>query len=388
MRGSDIPFNPVFFAWALVTTDGCWLWCMRSTDLVIEGVTISHYESFLTDVKQLSLDEFIAGSNCNWAIARGIGEKAIKNVSVSSVSAAKAVKNPTEIQGFRQCHVRDAAALCEFFAWLEEQKSDVTECQAADKLESFRKQKEHFVGLSFDTIAGSGPNGAIIHYKPEHESCSALHRDKLFLLDSGAQYLDGTTDVTRTIHLGTPSQEERDSFTRVLMGCLDLQAAVFPEGTSGFQLDLLARRHLWAAGLDFAHGTGHGVGHFLNVHEGPQSISCSVRSNDVPLKPGMTVTDEPGYYKDGHYGIRNENVLIVKEANLDNTFRDTKYLTFENVTMVPYQVSLLELHLLEKKHVSLINEHHARCLELVMPLLEPNSSAARWLEKATRPINQ
>lgn len=212
----------------------------------------------------------------------------------SFINDAKAIKNDAELKGMRDCHLRDAAALVHYFAWLENQLKAGTkldEVDGADKLESFRAQQADYVGLSFDTISSTGENGAIIHYKPEKETCKVIDIKQIYLCDSGGQYKDGTTDVTRTYHFGEPTAYEKRCFTRVLQGHIAVDSAVFPQGTTGFLLDPFARHALWKDGLDFRHGTGHGVGSFLNVHEGPQGIGVRIAYNDTPLAVGMTVTD-------------------------------------------------------------------------------------------------
>jgi Xaa-Pro aminopeptidase len=212
--------------------------------------------------------------------------------------------------------IKDAVALCEFFAWLEEaiESESITEISAADKLEEFRKEQDDYVGLSFETIAGSGPNGAIIHYKPSEETDRPLSKDELFLVDSGAQFLDGTTDVTRTIHMGTPSQHQRECFTRVVKGHIALASVTFPRKLQGYLLDTLARKSLWEIGLDYAHGTSHGIGMYLNVHEGPIGIAYVPRPDDPGMSEGMFLSNEPGYYEDGKFGIRIESIVLVKKA--------------------------------------------------------------------------
>lgn len=235
----------------------------------------------------------ISSGSCNAALVNSVGVE-LTVAKASPVQAEKAIKNSVELAGLRKCHLRDAVALVRYFCWLENQLKAgkiIDEVDGSDKLLEFRQEEEHFKGMSFDTISGAGPNGAIIHYKPAKPSAAKITIDQLYLCDSGGQYLDGTTDVTRTVHFGQPSAQEKDSFTRVLLGNIALDRAVFPVGTTGFMLDCLARLPLWQIGLDYRHGTGHGVGHFLNVHEGPQSISFHVRSNDVPLKSGMTITN-------------------------------------------------------------------------------------------------
>jgi len=235
---------------------------------------------------------------------------------------------------YKHTQIRDAAALCEYFDWLEKEipKGGLTEISAADKLEDLRKQQPDYVSLSFPTISSSGPNGAIIHYMPTPETDRKLSADELYLCDSGAQYMDGTTDVTRTMHFGTPSEKQKEAFTLVLKGHIALCTAVFPNKTNGHRIECLARAPLWAAGLNYKHGTGHGVGAFLNVHEGPQGISA--RPSLEPLSAGMFVSDEPGYYEDGSFGVRIENVVIIKSVETKYNFDGVGYLTMEPVTLV------------------------------------------------------
>ena len=238
-----------------------------------------------------------------------------------------------------------------------------------------------FMGLSFDTISSTGPNGAIIHYKPLPESCSMIDVNQMYLCDSGGQYKDGTTDVTRTLHFGTPSEHEKECFTRVLKGHIQLDMAVFPHGTSGYILDVLARGGLWKSGLDYQHGTGHGVGHFLNVHEGPQSISPRIGSNETPLIPGMTVTNEPGYYEDGNFGIRIENIMVVKNASTSFRFGDKDYYGFEHITWVPIQTKLIKKELLTNEEVEWVNKYHSDVYDKISPYL--NGDDLNWLKKET-----
>lgn len=400
LRGSDIPFNPVFFAYAVVTASDVSLYLFDPTRLddatrksLPAGVQVRPYSEFIADMAHFgaSVDagrRVVVDSSCNWAIVEAIGTEKVR-IAPSPVDAAKAVKNEIELDGMRRCHIRDAAALCNFFGWLEHElaaKNVISECDAAERLEAFRAEQADFVGLSFDTISSAGPNAAIIHYKPEESTCARVTTDQIFLLDSGGQYLDGTTDVTRTMHFGEPTAHQRDCFTRVLLGNLNVERAIFPTGTTGLMLDSTARMPLWQIGLDYSHGTGHGVGHFLNVHEGPHSISFHIRSNDAPLKPGMTVTNEPGYYEDGAFGIRIENVLLVREARPPNNFRDTGFLRFENITMVPIQAKLIDCSLLDPVHVDMLNRYHEECRRKVLPLLPEGSLGRAWLERNAKPI--
>jgi len=259
--------------------------------------------------------------------------------------------------------------------------TSLTEASISDKLEEFRSKQKDFVSLSFDTIAGSGPNGAIIHYHPTHENCAKINKDAVFLLDSGGQYKDGTTDVTRTMHFGTPTKHEKRCFTRVLQGHIGLATAVFPKGTTGSKLDVLARLPLWSDGLDYQHGTGHGVGAFLNVHEGPQGISS--RENTTAFQPGMTITNEPGYYEANAFGIRIENVMAVKEVEPLHRFpADQQYFGFEALTLVPIQKKLIDWELLSKQEKEWINDYHRECREKVGPLLS-GVHEKEWFDKAT-----
>lgn len=242
----------------------------------------------------------------------------------------------------------------------------------------------HFRGLSFRTTSSVGSNAAIIHYKPEAETCAELDPDCIYLFDSGAQYLDGTIDITRTIHFGKPSPHEKSSYTAVLKGHISLGNARFPNGTNGQALDILARIPLWKDGLDYRHGTGHGIGSYLNVHEGPHNISFRPSARDVPLQVSMAVTDEPGYYEDGNFGIRIENVLIVKEGHTKFNFGNKGYLSFEHITWAPYQRKLIDVSLLIPEEIEWLNEYHAKCREILTPYL--NTSEMEWLKKATEPI--
>ncbi|VAH04446.1 unnamed protein product [Triticum turgidum subsp. durum] len=341
------------------------------------GVKLKSYEAILSDVERLAekgAKLWLDSSSVNAAIVsvfrsgcdrymrkrgktgRQIGKEAssddpttkkrgVQNMELnglykaSPVTLAKSVKNEAEIRGMKNSHLRDAAALAEFWCWIEEEVHNnvaLTEVQVAENLLGFRRKQDGFIETSFDTISGYGANGAIIHYNPTPDSCSSVGSDNLFLLDSGAQYVDGTTDITRTVHFGEPSPRHKECFTRVLQGHIALDQAVFPERTPGFVLDVLARSSLWKIGLDYRHGTGHGVGAALNVHEGPQSISYRY-GNLTALQKGMIVSNEPGYYEDDSFGIRIENLLLVKEVNLANSFGGISYLGFEKLTFVPIQ---------------------------------------------------
>jgi Xaa-Pro aminopeptidase len=294
----------------------------------------------------------------------------------------KASKNAMELEGTRAAHRRDGAALARFFAWLshEAPKGALREIAASDRLEAFRRQGENFRDLSFDTISGAGSNGAIVHYHATAKTEKTLESGTLYLVDSGGQYLDGTTDVTRTVAIGTPSAEMRDRFTRVLKGHIALAMCRFPKGTTGSQLDALARHALWQVGLDFDHGTGHGVGSYLNVHEGPHRISKM--PNTQPLLPGMIVSDEPGYYKTGAYGIRIENLVVVMPSPLPDAEREL--LGFETLTLAPIDRSLVEPSLMTRDEVAWLDAYHARVRREIGPLVDAETRG--WLEAATEPL--
>ena len=296
----------------------------------------------------------------------------------------KACKTPTELAGARAAHLRDGVALTRFLAWLSEAapQGGVSELAASDRLDQLRAAGEHFRDLSFDTISGSGPHGAVIHYRVTPETDRELRPGELYLVDSGAQYLDGTTDVTRTVAIGTPTAEMRHRYTLVLKGHIALATARFPEGTSGSQLDSLARRPLWDEGLDFDHGTGHGVGSYLSVHEGPQRISKM--PNRVALKPGMIVSNEPGYYKPGAYGIRIENLVAVQPAERQSG-DERKMLHFETLTLAPLDRRLIVPALLDAGERAWVDAYHARVRRALGPLLPADVQA--WLEAATAPLS-
>ncbi len=291
----------------------------------------------------------------------------------------RACKNATEVEGSRKAHARDGAALTRFLHWTatEAQTTLPSEIEVVEKLEGFREATGALRDLSFDTIAGAASNGAIVHYRPTRRLAKHAESGSLLLVDSGAQYLDGTTDVTRTIAIGEPSQEMRERFTLVLKGHIALASIRFPAGTTGSALDILARAPLWSAGLDYDHGTGHGVGSYLGVHEGPQRIAKA--PNNVPLKPGMIVSNEPGYYKTGGYGIRIENLQVVTEAQ-PILGGERPMMGFETLTLAPIDRNLIVAALLTPPERDWLNAYHARVLAVVGPQVEPEVRA--WLEKA------
>ena len=295
------------------------------------------------------------------------------------IAGMKALKNPTEIAGAKAAHLRDGAALAKFLAWFarEAPSGQLTEIDAVQALESFRRESGLLKDVSFSTIAGSGPNGAVVHYRVTRKTNRGIAPGDLFLIDSGGQYQDGTTDVTRTVIVGEPTAEMRDRFTRVLKGHIAIARAVFPEGTTGAQLDTLARRDLWAAGLDFDHGTGHGVGSYLSVHEGPARIA---KLGTAALKRGMILSNEPGYYKTGAYGIRIENLVLVVAAPVVEG-AEKKLNAFETLTLAPIDRRLIEQKLLTREETAWVDGYHGSVRAALTPLLDPPSKA--WLDRAT-----
>jgi Xaa-Pro aminopeptidase len=304
---------------------------------------------------------------------------------------AKAIKNPVEQAGHRAAQRRDGAALSRFLHWLslEASNGNVTELSAAEKLRRLREETGLLCDLSFDTISGAGPNAAVVHYRVSEETNRALEPNSIYLVDSGGQYLDGTTDITRTVWIGPdePTPEMKDRFTRVLKGHIAIARATFPQGTTGSQLDTLARQHLWAAGVDYAHGTGHGVGSFLAVHEGPQRIAKSAggqAGTEQELFAGMFLSNEPGYYKTGEYGIRIENLVLVEERQIAGA--EGRYLGFETLTFVPIDRALVDTDLLTRDELRWWDDYHARVLERVGPLVEGDVLA--WVKGACAPFAQ
>jgi Xaa-Pro aminopeptidase len=307
----------------------------------------------------------------------------------SPIPLAKAIKNDAEIAGMVEAHLRDGVAMASFWCWLDKQAREGkthSEFEIGEVVSSFRAKQPGFSEESFATIAGEGPHGAIIHYRASRESARVVGSDSLLLCDSGGQYECGTTDVTRTHHTGSPTAFQKDAYTRVLQGHIALASARFPEDTSGFVLDVFARSHLWAEGLDYRHGTGHGVGAALNVHEGPQSISPRF-GNPTPLRPGMVLSNEPGYYEDGAdgFGIRIENLLVVREAATSHAFGDKKYLEFYPLTLIPIQKKLIDWSLMAPKDVAWLNEYHAQVWDKVSPRVEDEETKT-WLRDATKPV--
>ena len=397
IRAADVEFTPLPRCFAIAHAD-CRVTLFVAAercrpDLIShlgESVTLlppDEFEAALSalgqDGKRVRLDAATAPYRI-WELLRSAGARV--DGGADPCALPRACKNPVEAAGTRAAHHRDGAAMIRFLSWLDDAARDdgaVDELSAAAALEAFRRRGAHFQGLSFPTISGAGPNGAVVHYRSTAASNRPLIRGELYLVDSGAQYSDGTTDITRTILIGDEAgAEERRRFTLVLKGHIALARAVFPAGTTGSQLDLLARQALWAEGFDYDHGTGHGVGSFLSVHEGPQRISKA--GNAVALRPGMILSNEPGYYKAGAYGIRIENLILVVAAP-PPAEAERPLLGFETLTLVPIDRRLVETALLDGGERSWLDAYHARVRAEIMPLLA-EAAERHWLERATAPL--
>ena len=392
VRGADVANSPLPHSFAIVHGDGDVDWFVDRRKLlpeipvhlgnavhVREPETMADVLGALADVgKAVLIDE---AATPVWMVDRLTDGGAEVIRGADPCALPKACKNAVELDGIRAAHRRDGAALTRFLAWLASAPpGSITELDAVDRLAAMRAGGEHYRGASFDTISGAGANGAIVHYRVTEESNRTLEPGTLYLVDSGGQYLDGTTDVTRTVAIGPPEPEHRDRFTRVLRGHIALATARFPRGTTGAQLDTLARQFLWQAGLDYDHGTGHGVGQYLNVHEGPQRISRM--GSAAALAPGMVVSNEPGYYKTGAYGIRIENLVAVTEADDVNG----GFLGFETLTLAPIDRALIDPTMLTADERAWLDAYHTRVADILTPLLTDDADALAWLRAATAPL--
>jgi Xaa-Pro aminopeptidase len=388
IRGDDVPHTPVALCRAVLHSDG-----KAAAFFAGHEITDGLREHLGSDVEILDEAEFgdylrgLGAQGKSVLINKAVCPKYVYQALVDSGATIRegddplilfrGIKNDVEVEGFRQAHIRDGVAMVKFLRWLDENwKKGLTEIEAVEKLEACRAEDEAMQDISFDTISGSGPNGAIIHYRVSEASDREMHDGEIFLVDSGGQYLDGTTDITRTIALGEQNAERKDRFTRVLQGHIALAAVKFPPDTSGYQLDILARQPLWNAGLDYAHGTGHGVGTFLGVHEGPQSVAK--KAPWVPLQPGMILSNEPGYYVEGEYGIRIENLVVVRDS------ATAGMLEFETLTLTPIDKRLVEPSLMSDAEIAWLDDYHDRVWEALSPLL--NETDAIWLRDATTPL--
>lgn len=390
LRGTDVPQKPMFLAFAIVSADG------KAQLFVDPGKMSDDAETQLASVNVADIASFPAAlealgkagktvmvdpANVSVKIADTITDAGGSLIEATDpIEAPRSRKNATEQAGARTAHIRDGAAVTRFLAWFDREapKGELDEITAAEKLLEFRKATNQLKDISFPTISGAGANGAIVHYRVTHATNAPIELNSLYLVDSGAQYLDGTTDITRTLLTGEPSQDHKRAYTLVLKGHIALATARFPKGTSGMHLDSLARQFLWAHGMDYAHGTGHGVGSYLGVHEGLARIA---KQGSVPLEPGMFLSNEPGYYKEGAFGIRLENLVFVTEPD---TSGETPVMGFETVTRAPFERRLLDLELMSQGELDWLNAFHAKVLADIGPQLSGDDLA--FLEAACAPI--
>jgi len=388
IRGNDVEYNPVVVSYAFISEEETVLFILpgkitheMSKNLQAEGVTLADYSkitSYLAKLKDKTR-LYIDPKKTNFALYNALPFSCEVIEGVSPVAMLKSIKNEKEIEGFSNAMVRDGVALTRFFIWMEKSLSagkTLTEISISEKLAEFRNKQALYVSESFETIAGYKGHGAIVHYGATPESNATLAQEGLLLIDSGAQYFDGTTDITRTIALGEPTEAMMKDFTRVLKGHISLAKCKFPQGTRGSQLDILARKALWDNGINYMHGTGHGIGHFLNVHEGPQSIR--MEENPVALQPGMVISNEPGVYRTDEYGIRIENLILVRE---DSETEFGKFYSFETLTLCPIDRKLIITSQLSARERAWLNKYHQRVYEKLSPVLFEEEK--EWLKNKT-----
>lgn len=388
IRGNDVKCNPVAVCFAYISEKESVLFInpKKITEEVKayldeQQIIVAEYDKVFGYVAKLKETVCIDSSKVTLKLLNTIDkDNAVIDIP-SPADLMKSCKNETELKGFRNAMLKDGVALTQFMMWLEANvgSGEIKETDIAEKLVEFRSKQEHFVGESFDTIAGYGPNGAIVHYHALPATASEIKPKGLLLIDSGGQYLDGTTDITRTVAVGQLTEQMKEDFTLVLKGHIALATAIFPEGTRGTQLDILARKALWDRGLNYLHGTGHGIGHFLNVHEGPHSIRMN--ENPTTLRIGMVTSNEPGLYRDGEYGIRLEN-LIVTQKEMNTVFGD--FYSFETITLCPIDTRPIKKELLTKEEIDWINNYHREVFNKLSPLL--GESEKEWLKEKTHEI--
>lgn len=392
LRGKDVQFNPVFYSYLFIGMDG-----MAPTVLFVDpdklgpdteqylqqlGVEVSPYNDLWSFLRRPTWGKgkVLISQETSYAISLLLTHFRYTVSQVPSyVDTLKAVKNQTEIEGMRDAYLRDGASCVMWMAWLEDKLAkgyEVTEWEAAQRLTEYRRKNDWYEGQAYENISATGKNAALPHYSPKKDSSDFIDRDTPYLNDSGAQYRDGTIDCTRTVHFGRPTAEQCEAYTRVLQGHISIDSAIFPEGTSGQQLDVLARRALWKDGLNYLHGTGHGFGSYLNVHEGPQSFSST-----VPFVPGHVITNEPGFYNDGHWGIRIESALLVARVRPRNSSNADSWLGFQRLTVVPIQAKMIRENMLNREEIAWVKEHNKRCRELLEPLIMHDKRALKWLRR-------
>ena len=388
IRGNDVKCNPVAVSYAYVSKEETVLFINPkkltseiSDYLKAEGVTIAEYDKVFDYVSKLKTPVCLDANKVTFKLYNTIPDGCRIIDMPSPADLMKSIKNETEVQGIRNAMERDGVALVRFFMWLEKAVpgGNVTEIMIPEKLVEYRSQQKNFVGESFDTISGYGPNGAIVHYHVSNESSLPVKPEGLLLVDSGAQYFDGTTDITRTLAVGPLTDQMKKDYTMVLKGHINLATAIYPQGTRGSQLDILARKALWDEGLNYLHGTGHGIGHFLNVHEGPQNIRMN--ENPTTLQPGMVTSNEPGLYRAGQYGIRIENLIRTKHE-MTTEFGD--FYSFETLTLCPIDTTPIVKEMLTEKEIIWLNEYHKFVYDRLSPLLTEDEK--QWLKEKTHEI--
>ena len=393
IRGKDVDFNPVAICYLILGKTVSYLFIdpakvsdALKQSLNADGIIIKPYAKIIDFLPELASSNKIVVDNRSTSISlyeKIPGRNLILGQNV--VQHLKAIKNPTEVSHIRKAMIKDGVALTKLYYWLEQelQQNPVTEYELAQKLAYFRSTQEGYHGESFAAIVGYNGNGAIVHYRPMSDTSASIIKEGILLLDSGGQYVDGTTDITRTIALGTPTKEQKREYTLVLKGHIALATIQFPEGTKGMQLDTLARMHLWKQGLNYGHGTGHGVGYFLNVHEPPQGFATNPATSrgTTSFKEGMFTSNEPGFYKEGAYGIRIENLMLCI-AGAETDFG--RFLKFESLTLFPIATDLIEMDLLNQEEKDWLNSYHEKVLEQLAPQLEGAELA--WLKERCKAI--
>ncbi|KIP06111.1 hypothetical protein PHLGIDRAFT_73161 [Phlebiopsis gigantea 11061_1 CR5-6] len=387
LRGDDIPFNPVFHAYLFVSQQQTILFiepakASDSVDEYLKSIDVERRD--YNDVwpflrrKEWGEGKVIITPQTSYAISLMLTSYRY-TVLPSVIEEWKAVKSQIELEGMKAAYLRDGVAFVRWLAWLEYkvgQGYDITEYEAAWRLTEFRRMGKNYMGLAYENISATGKNAALPHYVPHKADEVMIERDTPYLNDSGGQYKDGTCDTTRTVHFGRPTQEQCEAFTRVLQGHIAIDTAIFPEGTSGKQLDVLARKALWKDGMNYMHGTGHGFGSFLNVHEGPQGFS-----SETPLVPGHVITNEPGFYKADSWGMRIESALFVKRVHTKHEFNGNVWLGFERLTCVPIQTKMMVADMMTKEEKQWVKDHNRRCLDLLEPYLREDKRALNWLKR-------
>lgn len=388
MRGTDIECNPLFVSYLLISKDEATLYINKEklTESTIHylkshNVRYGNYEDVESELSAISGKKIAMSPSINFAMYNAASKNNIVRIKPSPVTEYKSIKNQTEIEGFHNAMLRDGVAMVRFLIWLQKniKSENLTEISIDKQLYKERSAMENFQGISFETIAGYQEHGAIVHYEADEHSASTLKPEGLLLIDSGAQYLDGTTDITRTVPLGPTTEEQKKDYTLVLKGFIQLAMAEFPKGTCGTQLDVLARLAMWKEGINYGHGTGHGVGHFLNVHEGPHQI----RMNNVPalLQPGMTVTNEPGIYRAGRYGIRTENTMLIVPSR-ETDFGE--FYKFEQLTLCPIDTETIITEMLNEEEKNWLNNYHKMVNKKLSALLTEEERI--WLDNATKEV--